>query len=1199
MARFTKNVGAGTLVLEVTTFSQDLDSNSSRIAVKLSLQSTTRTAKSTGPVNYLMTIAGVQYRGTFTFDFSKYNSVDVFFNNNIRLNHSADGSKSFFTAGQIADSNTAITGGQAEGSYSPGDIPPQPIVNLRMVSNTDDQLVMAWAPNPDGSSPSNYQIQISKNENYSGYAERNTSGTTWTWNDLDPYTLYYVRVQAQNASGGAVWAGYYFRTDVGIPGIPTTLRSSQVTPGSVRIDWNDPVYVGGQAPTGAQVRYSTTASFADAQYATVNSTENQTTITSLRGATRYFVSVRVKNAAGWGGWSSTFNVSTLPSNPPSVAVTPGISGRNASVRLTPPSGASGVTLWTVRVYDSVTKTTKTFTSTSSTLTINALVAGRRYSFAGAATFKTYTSPFSSAVTVTMPAPTGEPGSYFDGAQGATADQTTAWNGTADASTSRLLGRSVVGWQATQVGGRQSVLVRVTGGRSSSTGYAAQRNAITDFNAAPNSFFISMVESSAALASVEPESIYAFSIYINTPKNISLGLRVRWFRADYTLISAVITQGTYYRGESGWQRIIRNLKSPVGAKYAAFGVTDSQILADGEVASWSAGRGTVSNYRVNGVITRQNRVWNPSAETDSPGIINHTGSVITLVEDVETGRFGRRSYQMKATTAGTSAVKTTPGNDPLITKIGERWHGRLRMRQGEGNFGARQVRLSLFWYDANGTVLKQSNGFAELVPTGVFHRWLGAPNASASEKYLGTTKRVNEVRNPNFSEDTNFWVTPANIRQELSNGSMRLVVTGPIPVGTIIAQADLQGVGGFAGKYRAAAMSFGNSGPDPVKLRFKIQAGTVAQYTTAGGTAVNPGTTFRDVLGGFLIPAGTTSYNLQARTETALDVGDVLYIGQAISEEVSGALVPPGDYFYGDQQSNGTGQLLNARDMTVTDVAPSGAKTVGLYFIENPIYQSNQNDVFYLDEMLLEKAEATTTPAFFDGDGGWVPTFSGDTLQIDDAMITLRKAVSYFDGNTRDSSTTRYVWLGATNASASSKTPLTPIYADPLKDPDKAAIPVAPKPPTILDPSLSPTDTWRRYWVQVQDSEVSPMLSMVPTLQIKTGGTAARLVRIRVFANPNNLDPSDFSTETSWVSEQIVSYIPANTTMMIDGVQERVWASVNGGASASADHLLYGTGGIPATWPVLSCGVGYLIAFDVPLDSPSDNIKVAVSMTRRT
>jgi len=105
------------------------------------------------------------------------------------------------------------------------------------------------------------------------------------------------------------------------------------------------------------------------------------------------------------------------------------------------------------------------------------------------------------------------------------------------------------------------------------------------------------------------------------------------------------------------------------------------------------------------------------------------------------------------------------------------------------------------------------------------------------------------------------------------------------------------------------------------------------------------------------------------------------------------------------------------------------------------------------------------------------------------------------------------------------------------------------------------------------------------------------VRIRFYENPDQLDQSAIDV-SSWVAEQIISYMPSYTVLTLDGVSQRVWAEVEGGAARPADKLLYGTGGTPATWPHLSCGQGYFISFDVPLDTLVGNPTVEIALTER-
>lgn len=104
--------------------------------------------------------------------------------------------------------------------------------------------------------------------------------------------------------------------------------------------------------------------------------------------------------------------------------------------------------------------------------------------------------------------------------------------------------------------------------------------------------------------------------------------------------------------------------------------------------------------------------------------------------------------------------------------------------------------------------------------------------------------------------------------------------------------------------------------------------------------------------------------------------------------------------------------------------------------------------------------------------------------------------------------------------------------------------------------------------------------------------------MRAFRNPDNLPPSLLDLSTGWVSELIVSYMPPNTVMTLDGVEERAWASVSGGERLPADHLLYGGDGGPATWSTLQCGTAHVFTFDVPLDAPVGNLVPSAVLTRR-
>jgi hypothetical protein len=256
--------------------------------------------------------------------------------------------------------------------------------------------------------------------------------------------------------------------------------------------------------------------------------------------------------------------------------------------------------------------------------------------------------------------------------------------------------------------------------------------------------------------------------------------------------------------------------------------------------------------------------------------------------------------------------------------------------------------------------------------------------------------------------------------------------------------------------------------------------------------------------------------------------------------------------------------------------------------------------------LLVTADAPATTLYanvsvIDVAGGThVNWLGGDTISADAAMITLGDdALPYFDGSFADDSNYAYSWTGTANASTSLREAVVTTAVDPLADPDCPPVPLPPRPPIVLDDCIEDVGIWRRYWAAIPSGNVTDWLTMLPTMILTTGDFAVRQVRIRVYPNPFDYS-IDMADTTNYCSEQIISYIPPDTVFTLDGPLQRVFAEVAGGAAIAADHLLYGTGGVPASWPSLSCGISYLASFDVPLDAPLENFtQPRVLLTRRT
>ncbi|AWN05530.1 minor tail protein [Microbacterium phage Paschalis] len=261
-----------------------------------------------------------------------------------------------------------------------------------------------------------------------------------------------------------------------------------------------------------------------------------------------------------------------------------------------------------------------------------------------------------------------------------------------------------------------------------------------------------------------------------------------------------------------------------------------------------------------------------------------------------------------------------------------------------------------------------------------------------------------------------------------------------------------------------------------------------------------------------------------------------------------------------------------------------------------LVEAGQTVVLGVNGMAAQDGFAIVTAVDVAGDG-WNLWRGGDTITVDAAMITVGAAYAFFDGSSPDTTQFDYSWTGLPNASTSIRTTLAADAVDPLADPDCPAPPTPPGPPAIEDDCITEVGVWRRYWVQIAQPEVAEWVATIPTLTLTTGAQPAREVRIRYYENPDETPPSAF-TPGDFVAEQIIRYIPPGTSMILDGVSERARASVGDGEYIAADHLVYGTGGAPATWPVLECGLGFLVSLDVPLDAQLGNLTTELSLTRR-
>jgi hypothetical protein len=228
--------------------------------------------------------------------------------------------------------------------------------------------------------------------------------------------------------------------------------------------------------------------------------------------------------------------------------------------------------------------------------------------------------------------------------------------------------------------------------------------------------------------------------------------------------------------------------------------------------------------------------------------------------------------------------------------------------------------------------------------------------------------------------------------------------------------------------------------------------------------------------------------------------------------------------------------------------------------------------------------------------GWSPWLSGEQFLVDGGMVTLAGPFPYFDGSFPASGQYEYHWEGTPDFSISVRTTVD-VPDTSLIDPDCITVPPPPRPPAVPNTCIDETGLWRRLWYEVDSEDVREWFDTIPTVRITTGTVAVRQLRVRYYSNPfdrplASLDPDDFCGEI------IVSYLPPDSVLTLDGITQSAWASVSGGAPLDANHLLYGSDGLPADWAVLECGIGYYITMDLPTDSPVGNASLDFELATR-
>lgn len=152
--------------------------------------------------------------------------------------------------------------------------------------------------------------------------------------------------------------------------------------------------------------------------------------------------------------------------------------------------------------------------------------------------------------------------------------------------------------------------------------------------------------------------------------------------------------------------------------------------------------------------------------------------------------------------------------------------------------------------------------------------------------------------------------------------------------------------------------------------------------------------------------------------------------------------------------------------------------------------------------------------------------------------------------------------------------------DPIYDPLAPALSMPPTVPSIPLGHYVPPQNWRRRQFTIPRQYVPSWGEVVPKVEIHATQRDLRNLRLRFYADPYGT--GDISDDPcAYCGDLVVSYVPKDHTMVLDGAERTVYVVSPGGARRPAGSLVFKTDGTPFDWPALTCGFGYIVTIDLP------------------
>lgn len=144
----------------------------------------------------------------------------------------------------------------------------------------------------------------------------------------------------------------------------------------------------------------------------------------------------------------------------------------------------------------------------------------------------------------------------------------------------------------------------------------------------------------------------------------------------------------------------------------------------------------------------------------------------------------------------------------------------------------------------------------------------------------------------------------------------------------------------------------------------------------------------------------------------------------------------------------------------------------------------------------------------------------------------------------------------------------------INDPYFTAVAAPPKAPVILPPNILKITSWRRRTQSIPAAVTQRWGRAAPVVTVDVHANDLQQLRVRFYRRTTNLTGCDYE------GEFLVSYLPSNSTLTLNGITKEATVELSDGKVVPAGHLLYGSDGLPFIWPTLACREAYTMAVDM-------------------